>query len=492
MSAPIRIVLRADAGPTTGTGHFARTAAVANALSGPDTEVVLVTGERSAPLVSAYFPSETQVVAVAAPDAGPARTLRMLDERGLAPDVVFLDQYGEVVEWEEQAAGGGARLLVLDDLDAAKAADVIVRPHGGKPDRSPSVVLRGPAYLPLSPHVAALAAREPARRGSRLKLNVCFGGSDPTDETAKALRALAALDGIDADVVIGPSARVDPALMKEAALLPHVALHLAPSQEALAGLLLEADIALGAGGVMLWERLHLGVPSLVVSVADNQRPQIEAMAATGAIRFVGEHAGVTAETIAQAVTECAADASGRRTMAATGRKLVDGRGAIRIAAWLRALALNVRDVDLGDAADLLSWRTHPDNSRHDWDAAAKPEFGEHLAWLQARLADPACVFRLIGLANEPVGVVRFDLAEGGASAHLSIYLVPAWHGRGMGLAVYLAAERALRQSHSGVRSIVSRVNAGNAASVRLHCDAVFKVTPSRERKGWLDARKTVD
>ena len=343
MSAPIRVAIRADAGASLGTGHFARASAVADALStGGCAEVVLVTGEEGAPLVGAYFPAGTRVVALASDQASPAGTMRALSEGGFAPDVIYLDQYGEVSEWEAQAAEAGVGLVVLDDLNEARRADVIVRPHGGDAKRLEGIVLRGPAYLPLSRHVTALAHRAQSHAAkARLKLNVCFGGTDPTGETPKALKALAALD-VDADVVIGPGANIDLELLDAAERMPHVTLHRAPSQERLAELMSEADLALGAGGVMLWERLCLGVPSLVISVAPNQRPQIDSMTAAGAIRFLGDHVQVTPDTILQAVGTLAADEPARLAMKSIGRRLVDGRGALRLAARIHALALMAR------------------------------------------------------------------------------------------------------------------------------------------------------
>ena len=493
MSAPIRVAIRADAGTSLGTGHFARASAVADALSAGGTETMLITNQEGAALVPAYFPSGLRVLVLAPADARPAGTMRSLGDACWAPDVIYLDQYGQVPAWETQAAEADVRLLVLDDLGDASRADVIVRPHGGKSGRTESVVLRGPAYLPLSGHVTALANRAPSpASGARLKLNACFGGTDPTGETTKALTAIADLDELDVDVVIGPGASVDSTLTDAAHRMPHVSLHRAPLQQRLAELMSEADLALGAGGVMLWERLCLGVPSLVIAVAQNQRPQIDAMSAAGAIRFVGDHAGITPDMIRQAVRALADDEPARQALASTGRKLVDGRGALRLAAWIRALALGARDVQLDDAKDLLDWRTDDRNWQHNWEKADKPDLAAHLAWLEARLADPDCVFRILAWGNEPVGVVRYDLGDAGTSAYLSIYLVPTWHGKKMGLAVYLASERALRRSHPGVRQIVSRIHRHNPASERLHRDAGFDVVPSNDRGDWLDARKLID
>jgi UDP-2,4-diacetamido-2,4,6-trideoxy-beta-L-altropyranose hydrolase len=494
MSAPIRVAIRADAGAAIGTGHFSRAAAVADALSGcAIAKVVLVCNAEGAALVPRYFPPETTVLTLASDDDGPGVAMRTMRAAGWMPDVVCLDQYGAVPDWETLVAGSGIRLMVIDDLDAAKSSDVIVRPHGRPAEPNGSLVLRGPAYLPLSRHVTKAAAGGRSRRSAaRPRLNVCFGGSDPTGETAKALRAATGLGGIDLDVVVGPAARLNPELIEAARAMPHVTLHRAPTQGTLAELMAAADLALGAGGVMQWERLCLGVPSLVVATADNQRAQVDTMVAAGAIRYLGEHSQVTPDAMAEAVAVLAADEAACKALSECGRKLVDGRGALRLAAWIRALALEVRDVRAGDARDLLNWRLDDRNWQYNWDSAAKPDYAAHDKWLAAKLSDPACVFRIVSLGPDPVGVVRFDLGDGGTSAYLSIYLVPEWHGRGMGLAVYCAAERALRRSHPAVTRIVSRIHGANAASERMHRDAGFQVVTSRERADWLDASKALD
>lgn len=493
MSAPIRILIRADAGTALGTGHFARASAVAEALSGAaDADILLACNADAEALVPAYFPPGIKVLALPPDDTAADVTMQLLRGIGWTPEVVYLDHYGSVREWEASASACGAQLLVIDDLDAAERADLIVRLHGGAGRAQDTIVLRGPAYIPLSPEVTAAARERVSQSGGRIRLNICFGGSDPTGETAKALEAVGALTQIDVDVVVGPGAKIDAALLAAADRMPHVTLHRSPTQERLAGLMAKADLALGAGGVMLWERLCIGTPSLVIAAAANQRPQIDAMMAAGAIRFLGDHSNVTPAKIAQGIAGLAGNSAERAALAEAGRRLVDGRGAVRLAAWIRALALDVRDVESRDGRDLLDWRTDDRNWRHNWDEAEKPAFDRHMAWLTAKLADPDCVFRIVARGTEPIGVVRFDIEDGGTAAYLSIYLVPAWHGRRAGLPVYCAAERTLRLSHPGISRISSRLDAANAASARLHRDAGFELTASRERAGWLDARKSLD
>ena len=493
MSAPVKIAIRADAGPSVGTGHFARVSAIADILSASsDAEIVLLTTTEGEEYISGFFPPGTRAVLLAPSDVGPEQAMRVLTEQAWKPDIIVLDQYGSVPEWETLATDTSLSLVVLDDFDIATRADIIVRPHGGAESGQDTIVLRGPAYLPLSRHVADLAKRPSRDTGLRLKLNICFGGSDPTGETAKALQAVADLKELDVDVVIGPGARIDPQLIAAAEQMSHVTVHRAPSQKLLAELIFDADLALGAGGVMLWERLCLRVPSLVISVAQNQQAQIETLVKAGAISFLGDHAEVTPGKIAKSIITLVADAPGRKALVETGKNLIDGRGALRLASWIRALALGIREVKPDDARDLLNWRTDDRNWQHNFETGQKPGFDAHLSWFTAKLADPDCVFRIVTRQADPVGVVRFDINDDNGSAYLSIYLVPEWHGRKMGLPVFLAAERELRECRPSVKKIISRIHSANTASERLHRDAGFEVSISQDRADWLDAWKVLD
>jgi UDP-2,4-diacetamido-2,4,6-trideoxy-beta-L-altropyranose hydrolase len=81
--------------------------------------------------------------------------------------------------------------------------------------------------------------------------------------------------------------------------MPNTCFHL--QVENMAELMAAADLAIGAGGTTTWERCCLGLPSIVLVLADNQREVAEAMSAAGAIWNVGWHAGVTSTGLAEAL-----------------------------------------------------------------------------------------------------------------------------------------------------------------------------------------------
>jgi len=465
MSGKINVAIQAIAGHAIGTGHFARASAVANTLGAyDDLRVTLVTTETASRLVDAYFQGIVDVLVL--PDEGflPPAVLKALADRGTTPSAIYLDQYGVIGAWEKAAHAVTVPLVVIDDLFEADTADWIIRPIAGEVPSSQINMLGGPTYLPLAADVtnARSVEDEPVRKAHRI--NICFGGSDPTGETLKALEAVSTLNWTEVDVIIGPRAQIIATDLAQFAQLTHVRFHHALTQRQIVKLLRSADLAVGAGGVMQWERLCIGVPSLVVTVAGNQNQQVAWMMEQGVIRWLGDHRQVTPGLIRDALVELIDNQAARMEMSRRGAAMVDGRGAMRIAAIIRAACLSVRPIVSDDARDLYEWRTHASNWQFNLSDRGRPDFESHVVWLEGKLANPHCQLLVVLRGQEPIAVARFDIAEDGCHASLSIYLVPQHHGRKLGLAVYFAAERALRKTHPSVEEVSSSIHVENMAS----------------------------
>jgi spore coat polysaccharide biosynthesis predicted glycosyltransferase SpsG len=158
---------------------------------------------------------------------------------------------------------------------------------------------------------------------------VFFGGVDLSNETLKALTAVAASRWrtVSLDVVVGAGNPHREAIADAVRQLPRATLHVQVPN--LARLFAEADLAIGAGGTSTWERFCVGLPSLLVAAAANQVPTLEALASDGYVVYLGASDRVTVDDYRVAfgivddrlrLTELS-----RRCMA-----LVDGRGADRV------------------------------------------------------------------------------------------------------------------------------------------------------------------
>jgi spore coat polysaccharide biosynthesis predicted glycosyltransferase SpsG/RimJ/RimL family protein N-acetyltransferase len=485
MSEMINIAIRVDANATLGTGHFGRVAAVYNALSVyEDLQITLLINPASVVYVSAYFPDGTDYIILSDDGQSAAAAIAQLGDH---PDVIYMDHYGDVSMWESACQAAHIPLVVFDDLDEAQDAPMVFRSIPSVVSKSNTgFVYEGAAFIPLSKRGA-----QPERTHGRgvLRVNVCFGGSDPTGETLKLFDVLSSIDDMVFDVVIGPGNPMTTAEQTKFESVPHIQCHRAPSPEKLTQLMTEADLALGAGGVMQWERLYLGLPSLVITVAENQKPQIDWMHAQGLLQLIGDHETISPNNVRQALCAFRDEHDARSAMSQKGMALVDGRGAIRIAAGIRSLALSVRPVEITDARDLLDWRTHEFNWKFNFSTADKPEYDFHVDWLAMKLVEPECMYIIIEQGDVPISVVRFDVTPEGNNARLSIYLVPDQHGKKLGLAVYMAAEQALRAKYPSLKGVFSYIHVTNFASQRLHKDAGFDLSASTQKDIMLDANR---
>ncbi len=198
-------------------------------------------------------------------------------------------------------------------------------PTGLLPDGCRSLI--GPTYALLRPEFHTLAANLPQGRD---RLNIFFGGADSAGMTVRALEGLVAADlgGVPIDIIAGQD---NPHRNKIAALagrIPGATLYIQPSN--LGAIMARAQLALGAGGATSWERCCLGVPTALVSIAENQKSSSHALAAARACIYLGDIAEVTAECVADAVGRMLVHPRLLNAMSRRAMALVDGQGTGRV------------------------------------------------------------------------------------------------------------------------------------------------------------------
>ena len=301
------------------------------------------------------------------------------------------------------------------------------------------------------------------RGGAVRRLLVFMGGMDAGNATGTVLQAIAltAQRGLALDIVIGTSHPAREAIAAFCAAWPRARCHVQTDQ--MANLLARCDLAIGAGGGATWERCCLGVPTLALALADNQRTQLGALAAAG-LAYVPDDPQPEAVRLSSHLLALLDNSSLRRAMSEAGMALVDGRGAERVSSTMIAGLLRLRPAVPGDSARILEWRNAPrvrEMSLDNTEISAPL----HERWFEQVLAASDRVL-LIGEDDAgPAGVVRFDLSEGKAT--ISIYLAQERFGQGLGPGLLRAAEDWLAVSHPEILWVHAQVQAVNAASLHL-------------------------
>jgi UDP-2,4-diacetamido-2,4,6-trideoxy-beta-L-altropyranose hydrolase len=478
-SAPISVALRVDADERIGTGHLIRCLTLADALARHGARAHFISRGLAPRLCALVAERGHQLTTLEACDSAgcaeeddAAQTLRALGAQ--AWSWIVVDHYELGQPWEQRVRTLG-RVLAIDDLaNRPHACDLLLdqnlvsaistRYAGLVPEACG--VLLGPTYALLDPLYADLHDRVPPREGAIERVLISFGGFDPDFLTERALEALIDVKRpeVEVDVVMADEIRAAEIERRSRADQHiHVHRHLAT----LAPLMVGADLAIGAAGSTTWERLCLGLPTLVVTFADNQTPIAEELQRRGLARWLGHSHDVDTSTFAGALEPLLHDELdvdwSRRCAAA-----VAGRGTSRVCAALTvspATGLTVRLARVEDEALLLDWANDPVTRRNAFSPGPIPAATHH-AWFRNRLREvDACHFYIVEAQDGmPVGQVRFQRHEVRWELHYAVS--PVFRARGLGKRVLNASLGALREA-CGQTTVFGQVNPTNERSCRI-------------------------
>jgi UDP-2,4-diacetamido-2,4,6-trideoxy-beta-L-altropyranose hydrolase len=340
MSGP-RILFVVDAGQKVGGGHVMRCLTLARALSAQGAECAFMGPPAVSAILETFAPDARQLAAASTEPRDLALAIG-----AEAFEAMVFDHYG-LSERDHRAMGQGRPVLVVDDLaNRALGADLVLDSgperraqdyEGLLPDHTR--LLLGPNYAPVRPEFAALRQTALAWRGEPVqRYLVSMGLTDVDGVTGRVVERLRHRVGeAGIDVVLGSASASIPGLTKVARRDPRLAVHVDTPH--MARLTAEADIGIGAGGSATWERCTLGLPSVVLVLAENQRPAAAALAARGAALVVDAAAADFDAQFDRAVLRLLKDAALRRQLAEASAEICDGQGASRTAeAFLKMIA----------------------------------------------------------------------------------------------------------------------------------------------------------
>lgn len=340
-----RVVIRADASARIGLGHVRRCAALGRRLraAGADIHFLGRTGSVDAAtevgdFVSACVPLDHALSGAADAAATVAYCARV------GADCLIVDHYFADEAYQRILLEAGVRWLQFDGaastplwadwvVSMSPAADAVR--YRGLQRRPATRLLLGPRYAILRDEFLRWCAPRPVRpRANRLLLT--FGGGD---DRGACLACLAALPGRGAFEVSILSSRYNPQLTSIRSWIERnsdTRVHLLIDDMDVARRMTEVDIAITAGGTTTFEMAMLGLPALIVQIADNQRLNAEAWQRLGVAVDLGPLEQLDVGRLGDELSRLAADPGRRQSMAALGREYVDGRGAERIVRELYA------------------------------------------------------------------------------------------------------------------------------------------------------------
>ncbi len=360
-------------------------------------------------------------------------------------DLLVVDHYRRDEQFERACRPWTRRIMVIDDLaDRKHDCEVLLDQTLGRQTSDyvahvPAAcqLMLGPQYALLRPEFAAVRPKALQRRGHHRPIGrilVTLGASDPDNVTSLVLKGIEH-GGIEAavDVVLGQGAPHWDAVKKQIARSPlDITLHSAATN--MAELMGRADLAIGAAGTTSWERCCLGLPTLMVITAENQRLVAEQLNDAGAAMTLGPSDELTAVRIGDVLNSLIRDADRLAAMAKQAMELCDGRGLDRA---ILALAAGegrkdkwLRLAKSDDGPLMFEWQRHPETRRFARNPKP-PTWEEHSDWMERVFSDADILLMLIMVGDEPAGVLRLDKSREPAAGEISIYVAPGRHGQGI-------------------------------------------------------------
>jgi UDP-2,4-diacetamido-2,4,6-trideoxy-beta-L-altropyranose hydrolase len=338
------LILRADATPEMGAGHVMRCLALAQAWRDRGGRAVFALAAAGDALAERLQSEKMAIIRLGAEPGSiddAEQTAALAAQIGASWTVV--DGYHFHSNYHRALKAAGLRLLAVDDYGSAErcSADLVLNQNlraeeGWYPDREPYTrLLLGTRYVLLRREFLSWQAwqRPVAKEGRRLLITL--GGSDSGRAIVQVAEGLQHCRMEDLEAVLVTGAEKSHAEELQTIVDgARFSISLTKSVVDTSPLMAWADLAIIAAGGTLWELLYM--QSAVLSYARNpfQEMIVGELDRQKTVVGLGDLSRIDPEKLAAEVEAACGSEAERKSMAAAGRALVDGRGAARAVAAL--------------------------------------------------------------------------------------------------------------------------------------------------------------
>jgi len=337
----MELIIRVDASVFIGIGHIIRCLTLADESNRRGVNIQFICKEEEGNLIGLIekkgYRSHRLPRSI---DLAEERELtkKILKNRSNCPDLLVVDHYDRDISYEFPLREHVKKIMVIDDLaNRRHDCDLILDQSYSKNDNRYNglvpencIQLLGPKYAILCPQFQKARGSLRKRDNGVNRILVFMGGVDSKNITSKVLRAIHMLGRSDIaiDVVIGNLNPYHDEIKILTSKIPNTICH--HNVENMADLMLSADLCIGAGGTTTWERCCVGLPTISIILAENQKSISESLHKEGAIINLGWYYNVTEKNIKE-VVECLIDNPQKMvSMSDKSRRLVDGKGVGRV------------------------------------------------------------------------------------------------------------------------------------------------------------------
>ena len=337
------ILIRTDADTGIGSGHCMRCLALAQTLDRHGVDISFVMSFPSDAVIRRLTSERMNVIPTTfqrGSKADAEAVIKLFRTIGAAG--IILDGYTFNTPYQKYLRDAGVSFLFIDDMGYGNHyyADFIDMYRNREPE---TVLLLGTRYTLLRNEFLRLNNKNGKTPAAVTNVLVTLGGSDPNNVTLKVIRALKTIRhlSLSVKIIAGMSnphieslkIAIDSigSTAEESYPTENHVMEILKNADNMPLMMTGADIAVSAGGSTCWELAYMGLPALLIVVADNQIPIADSLQKKGIARNLGWHGNLTDNDVARGLCHMIDSQSERQRMGLRGKQLIDGNGANRIA-----------------------------------------------------------------------------------------------------------------------------------------------------------------
>jgi UDP-2,4-diacetamido-2,4,6-trideoxy-beta-L-altropyranose hydrolase len=334
------LIIRADASTQIGTGHIMRCLALAQVWQDKGGCAIFVLANKSSGLENRLLSEGMQVLYLLVETGSHEDANQTLDfAQKFNAQWILVDGYQFGKEYQKSIKEFGLNLLFLDDYGHAEHyyADLVLNQNISACEdlyqnrEAYTQLLLGREYVLLRQEFLQWRNWLRVINSKAHKILVTLGGSDPDNVTFKVMQSLQSLGDRDLEViVIIGSSNPHYEELEHQVTESDLPISLQHNVSNMPELMAWADIAIAAGGSTNWELAFMGLPSIVITLAENQKEIADYLGNMGLAVSLGWHENISIIDLAEATCKLVSSDVLRKEMSELGQKLIDGLGSARV------------------------------------------------------------------------------------------------------------------------------------------------------------------
>ena len=469
------VVFRVDASIEMGGGHIMRCQTLASILTDKGWECLFISIVGSQEFVS----SEIELVEIQPENSTNPVILKKLIPNGC--DLLVIDNYNIGAEYESRCKNWAKKIFVIDDINNRKhECDIFLNQNTGwdagdyqNLNSEDSLILVGPNYALINPvyrELRELTATKRLITKSPQTILITFGSRPPAEIIKNSVKGieLSKINWHKVHVVIAEMNDYFDILKNNSKL--DIEFHLQPKN--LAHLMSQVDVAISNGGSTSWERCCLGLPSISIIMAENQRKISQSLDHFEAVISLEQEA-LKAIDIAEALNKISQSEIYSK-YSNNAFNICDGLGVRRIELAINPSytkknePISLRPAISSDCEVIYGWQLEP-GSRQYFNNPKVPTYCEHSKWMKEQLSDKHSLFNIILINNIPAGFLLLKHDQKQKDYNINILITLENRKKGIASASLLTAKKLLPDA-----KLRAKIHRNNKESLALFRNSGFK------------------